>query len=130
MPAKRKLIILALTALFLTFCVTPAAFVIYGIFNPAFVYRDAIAEYPAPDIQQLTEPFALACADQIIAKARLAGQLKPFEDDRADPGDRYLLRNGPTRGSMMFRNAANGGNYFVHIDLIDGTAHCELWRGK
>lgn len=130
MPVKRKLKILILTALFLIFCVAPAGIVVYGIFNPAFIYREAIAEYPAPDAQQLTEPFALACADQLIAKAGLAGQLKPFEDDRADSGDRYLLQNGPTSGTIMFFNTALGGSYAAHIDLIDGTAHCELWRGK
>jgi hypothetical protein len=130
MPAKRKLKRLILTAIFFIFCVAPAGLVIYAIFNPAFYLRDAVAEYPAPDTPQLTEAFALACAEQIIAKANLAGDLEPYEDDRADPGDRYLLRNGPTNGQILFHNPTNGGTYIFHIDLINDTAHCELWRGK
>jgi hypothetical protein len=130
MPVKRKLKTLVFTALFIIFCVAPAGLVVYAIFNPAFYLGDAVAEYPAPDTPQLTEAFALACAEQIIAQANLAGELEPFEDDRADPGDRYLLRHSPTSGTIMFVHKTLGGARFVNIDLIDGTAHCELWRGK
>jgi|GEM_PF-6729344 len=128
MTLKRALRLLALTVLLLFLSL--AGLVVYGIFNPAFVFRDAVAEYPAPDTPQLTEAFALACAEQIIAKANLSGALEPYEDDQADPGDRYLLRSGPTTGMIAFVNRTRGGMYAVHIKLIDGTAHCELWRGK
>lgn len=128
MTPKRAVKLLALTVLLLFLSL--AGLLIYGIFNPAFVYRDAVAEYPAPDTPQLTEAFALACAEQIIAKANLTGELEPYEDDRADPGDRYLLRYSTTSGTIMFTHKTLGGARFVHIDLVDGTAHCELWRGK
>jgi hypothetical protein len=128
MTIKRALKLLALTVLLLFLALLGTA--IYGIFNPAFVLRDAVAEYPAPDTPQLTESFALACAEQIMAKANLAEEFEPFEDDRADQGDRYLLRDSTTSGSIMFTHKTLGDRRFVHIELIEGTAHCELWRGK
>ena len=128
MSAKRKITCIVLSILFVIFCVIPAGVVALVAFNPASVLRDAIAEYPAPDGQQLTESFALACADRIIAEAGLAGKLQPYEDDRVEPGDRYMLRSGITRGSIMYLHPEHGPRFFK-IDLVDGTAYCELWRG-
>lgn len=122
MTLKRafKLLVLTVLLLFLSM----AGLVVYTILNPDFVFQEATTQYPIPEGQQLTEEFALSCAEQIIAESGLTGKLEPFESDRTNPADRYLIRNSPTSGEIWY------GSHFFHIDLIDGIAHCELRRSK
>ena len=108
---------------------TLAGILINGILNPAFVYRDARATYPANGAAEISETFALECGAKLLQQAGATDGYLPYPDEEAVPGDRYLYRYGLASATIVYLNP-DGGRYTMHIDLVEDQAHCELWRPK
>lgn len=102
---------------------------IYGVVDPAFVYRDVSIHIPVAPDQVLNDALALKLGGQAIDEAGLSGKMIPYHDDRLENGNKYLYVSDSGRGTLMYQSHENGTR-FLHIELADGVAHCELWRGK
>lgn len=102
---------------------------IYGLMNPAFVYRDISMHIPVATDQVLSEALALELGEQVLDEAGLSGKLAPYHDDRLENGNQYLYVSESGRGTLMY-HSYEYGRRFLHIELANDFAHCELWRGK
>ncbi|MFK7884520.1 MAG: hypothetical protein AB8F26_10105 [Phycisphaerales bacterium] len=102
---------------------------IYGLYNPAYVYRDVSIVIPVPADQVLSESLALELGQHVLDDAGLLGKVEPFPDDRLENGNQYLFVSESGRGTLMF-HSNDYGRRFLHIELSDGIAQCELWRSK